>query len=81
VVPHLWQPCVSCLAHHKQTKEKIATSFTLVSCSDYSSTLKMEATYSSEKSVQQNTRRYISEDRTLPGEGTFSEEEEKKNAG
>jgi hypothetical protein len=42
-------------------------SFTLVFCLAYSSTLKTEATYSSETSVvfQRNTRRYIPENRTL----------------
>jgi hypothetical protein len=41
--------------------------FRLVSCSDYSSTLKMEAVCSSETSVdfQRTTRRYIPQDRTL----------------
>jgi hypothetical protein len=41
--------------------------FTLVSCSAYSSILKMEATCSFETSVdfQQTTRRYILEDSTL----------------
>jgi hypothetical protein len=41
--------------------------FTLVSCSAYSSTLKMEAMCSSETSVdfQRTTRRYIPEDSTL----------------
>jgi hypothetical protein len=41
--------------------------FTLVSCSAYSSTLKMEAIWSSETTVdfQRTTRRYISEDITL----------------
>jgi hypothetical protein len=41
--------------------------FTLVSCSVYSSTLKMEATWSSEASVgfQRTSRHYIPEDRTL----------------
>jgi hypothetical protein len=41
--------------------------FTLVSCSAYSLTLEMEATYSSETSVdfQRNTQPYIPEDRTL----------------
>jgi hypothetical protein len=41
--------------------------FTLISCSDYFSTLKMEAICSSETSVdsQQTTRRYIPEDGTL----------------
>jgi hypothetical protein len=41
--------------------------FTLVSCSAYSSTLKIEAICSSETSVdfQQTTRRYIPEDSTL----------------
>jgi hypothetical protein len=40
--------------------------FTLVSCSAYSSTLKMETIYSSEMSVefQRTTRRYIPEDST-----------------
>jgi hypothetical protein len=43
--------------------------FTLVSCSAYSSTLKMEATCSSETSndFQRITRRYIPEDSTLHG--------------
>jgi hypothetical protein len=38
----------------------------LISCLSYSSTLKMEETYSSETSVvfQRTTRRYIPEDRT-----------------
>jgi hypothetical protein len=42
-------------------------SFTLVFCLAYSSTLKMEATCSSETSVdfQRTTRRYIPEDKTL----------------
>jgi hypothetical protein len=40
-----------------------AASFMLVSCLTYSSTLKMEATYSSEKSVYLQ-RRYIPEDTT-----------------
>jgi hypothetical protein len=41
--------------------------FTLVSCSAYSSTLKMEAICSCETSVdfQRNTRRYIPKDSTL----------------
>jgi hypothetical protein len=41
--------------------------FPLVSCSAYSSTLKMDAKYSSEKSVvfQRTTLRYIPEDSTL----------------
>jgi hypothetical protein len=41
--------------------------FTLVSCSAYSSTLIMEATHSSETSVdtEQTTQRYIPEDSTL----------------
>jgi hypothetical protein len=41
--------------------------FTLISCMAYSSTLKMEAEYSSEKSVdfQRTTPSYIPEDRTL----------------
>jgi hypothetical protein len=41
--------------------------FTLVSCSAYSSALKMEAIYSSETSVdiQRTTRRYIPEDSTF----------------
>jgi hypothetical protein len=41
--------------------------FTLVSCSAYSVTLKIEAVYSSETSVdcQQTTRRYIPEDSRL----------------
>jgi hypothetical protein len=45
----------------------LATCFMLVSCSAYSFTLKMEATYSSETSVdfQRDTRRYLPEDRTL----------------
>jgi hypothetical protein len=45
----------------------LATCFTLVSCSAYYSTLKMEVACSSEMSVefQLTTRRYIPEDRTL----------------
>jgi hypothetical protein len=41
--------------------------FTLVACSTYSSTLKMEATHSSEISIefQRTTRRYIPEDSTV----------------
>jgi hypothetical protein len=45
----------------------LATFFTLVSCLAYSSTLKMEATYSSEMSVefQRTIWRYIPEGKTL----------------
>jgi hypothetical protein len=45
----------------------LAACFTLVSCLGYYSTMKMEATCSSETSVdfQPTTRRYIPEDRTL----------------
>jgi hypothetical protein len=45
----------------------LATCFTLVSCLAYSSTMKMEATCSSETSVdfQRTTRHYIPEDKTL----------------
>jgi hypothetical protein len=45
----------------------LATCFTLASCLAYSSTLKIEATCSSETSVdfQWTTRRYIPENRTL----------------
>jgi hypothetical protein len=45
----------------------LAARFTMDSCLAYSSTLKMEATCSSEMSVafQRTTRRYIPEDRTL----------------
>jgi hypothetical protein len=45
----------------------LAAWFRLVSCSAYSSALKMEATCSSETSVdfERTTRRSISEDRTL----------------
>jgi hypothetical protein len=45
----------------------LVTCFILVSCLDYSSTLKMEATCSPETSVncQRTTRCYIPEDRTL----------------
>jgi hypothetical protein len=44
--------------------------FTLVSCSAYSSTLKLEAIYSSESSVdfQRTTRRYMPADGTLPNQ-------------
>jgi hypothetical protein len=44
-----------------------APALTLVSCSAYFSTLKMEAIFSSETSVdsQRTTRRYIPEDGTL----------------
>jgi hypothetical protein len=54
---------------HSSSKQKtnLPLDFTLVSCLSYSSTLKMEATCYSEKSVdiQQTTRRYIPEDRIL----------------
>jgi hypothetical protein len=45
----------------------LATRFTLVSCLTYSSTVKMEATKSSETSIdfQRNTRCYISRGRTV----------------
>jgi hypothetical protein len=53
-----------------KTSEKaalLATCFTLVSCSVYSSNLKMEVTCSSETLVdfQRTAGRYIPEDRTL----------------
>jgi hypothetical protein len=50
-------------------KSFLATCFMLVTCSTYSLTLKMEATYSSETSVdfQRITQRYIPEDRTMQG--------------
>jgi hypothetical protein len=46
---------------------KQSSAFMLVSCSAYSSTLKMEAICSSETSVdfQRNARRYIPEDSTV----------------
>jgi hypothetical protein len=46
----------------------LAACFILVSCSAYSSTLKMQATCSSETSgdLQRNTRGYIAEDRNFP---------------
>jgi hypothetical protein len=45
----------------------LAACFTLVSCLAYSSAMKMQATFSSEMSVdiQRATRRYIPEDRIL----------------
>jgi hypothetical protein len=45
----------------------LATCSTLVSCLNFSSILKMEATFSSETSVefQQTTRRYVPQDRAL----------------
>jgi hypothetical protein len=50
-----------------QAELSLPPAFTLVSCLAYSSTLKMEATSSSEKSVdfERTTRRYIPEHRTL----------------
>jgi hypothetical protein len=50
----------------KQAASRVA-SFMLFYCFVYYSTLKMEATYSSETSVdlQWTTRRYIREDRTI----------------
>jgi hypothetical protein len=51
----------------------LPTAFTQVSCSTYSSTLKMNAICSSETSVdfKRNTRRYIPEDNTgVPLEGS-----------
>jgi hypothetical protein len=54
-----------------QREPESKQSFTLVSCLAYSSTLKMEATCSSETSAdfQRTTRRYISEDRTVHNHG------------
>jgi hypothetical protein len=51
----------------------LTPAFMMISCSDYSSTLKMENIYSSETSVdfQQTTRRYIPEDTTLLQSQTF----------
>jgi hypothetical protein len=51
----------------------VVASRALVSCLAYTSTLKMEAICSSETSVdfQRATRRYIPEDRTLPGHTSF----------
>jgi hypothetical protein len=51
----------------KDSRLCLPPAFTLVSCSAYSSTLKMEAICSSETSVdiQQPTWRYIPEDSTL----------------
>jgi hypothetical protein len=56
---------ISCLT--RSSRALLATYFTLVSCLVYSSVLKMEATYSSEKSFvfQHTKQRYISEGRTL----------------
>jgi hypothetical protein len=53
----------------KQSLVWLPPAFTLVSYLAYSSTLKMEATCSSETSedFQRTTRRYIPEDRTLNG--------------
>jgi hypothetical protein len=53
----------------KETSVKAAAlAFTSVSCSSYSSTLKMEVICSSKTSVnfQRTTWRYIAEDSTLP---------------
>jgi REP element-mobilizing transposase RayT len=52
--------------HHRQGRRMLAICLTLVSCMDYSSTLKMEATCSSASSVdfQQTKWRYISKCRT-----------------
>jgi hypothetical protein len=54
-------------AKQEASMNLLATCFILVSCSAYSSTLKMKATSSSETLVhsQRTTRRYITEDRTL----------------
>jgi hypothetical protein len=50
-----------------RTQRDLPPAFTLVSCSTYSSILKMEAIFSSETSVgyEQTTQRYIPEDSTL----------------
>jgi hypothetical protein len=52
---------------HLQDQQSLPPAFMLASCSAYSSTLKMEAIYSSETSVdfQRIIRRYIPEDGTL----------------
>jgi hypothetical protein len=52
---------------NRRSRALLATCFMLVSCLSYSSTLKMEATCSSETSVEfkLTTRRYIPEARTL----------------
>jgi hypothetical protein len=52
----------------------LANSFILVSCLVYSSTLKMEAIFSSKTEVdfQRSTRRYIPQDRTPPPVPNFN---------
>jgi hypothetical protein len=51
----------------ERTEMKLTTAFTLVSCSGYSSTLKMETVCSPETSIdfQRTTLRYIPENSTL----------------
>jgi hypothetical protein len=62
---HLQGPKINQARNQRETC--LPPEFTLVSCLAYSSTLKMEATYSSETSVdfRRTTWRYIPEDRTL----------------
>jgi hypothetical protein len=62
-----WDMSCSPLYVNRCLRALLATWFMLVSCMVYSATLKMEATSSSETSVdfQWTTRRYIPENRTL----------------
>jgi hypothetical protein len=66
---HLNETCVafSVLVQEGLLSVLLSPAFTLVSCSAYSSTLKMKAICSSETLVdfQRTTRRYISDDSTL----------------
>jgi hypothetical protein len=58
-------PCSPLKVNRSFRGTSLPPSSTLVSCLAYSSTIKMEATYSSEKSVdfQQTTPHYIQQDR------------------
>jgi hypothetical protein len=64
---HLQGLKISRSRNQRKSKLCLPPAFTLASCLPYFSTLKMEATCSSETSVnfQRTTRRYISEDSTL----------------
>jgi hypothetical protein len=64
---HLQGRRISRARNQRESMWQAEPAFTLVSCSDYSSTLKMEAIYSSETLVdfQRTTRRYIREDSLL----------------
>jgi hypothetical protein len=64
---HLQGQRISRARYQRESSSGLPPAFTLVSCSAYSSTLKMEAIYFSETSVdfQRTTRRYIPQDGTL----------------